>query len=95
MRKYVYPTVEHVQEVTDFKDAKVAKAAIEALMWLDQGAPHKFDGLPGKFTFTMGSYVSPITTDKGCGTACCLAGAIQMYLDGGNEDLKPKFSFNL
>jgi len=88
-----YPTVEHVQTVTDFKTRVYAEGAIEALKWLENGAPHKLDGLKGRFNFNMSEFI----TVKGqwnddterygsCGTACCIAGAIYAFSKKMNGD---------
>ena len=84
-----YPTVKHVQEVTDFKKESYAKGAIETLMWLEDGAPHKFDGLEGSFKFNMGEFIT--TSLNTCGTTCCIAGAIYAYSKRLNGNDHPLF----
>jgi hypothetical protein len=77
-----YPTVEHVQSLTKFKTDTRAEGALEALKWLEAGAPHKLDGLEGNFSFDMSEFIN---TRPKCGTACCIAGAIFAFenrLDG-------------
>jgi hypothetical protein len=99
-KERVYPTIEHIQKVTLFKSKKQAQGALETLIWLDQGAPHKFDGLKGNYRFAMDMWRRPIketdyANEMDCGTACCLAGAIwsfakklggDVYDDGPSED---------
>src|SRR5580704_8182560 len=81
MTKRTYPTIDHVREVTQFKSKKQAEGAIEALKWLDQGAPHKFDGLKGYYQFAMDVFLIAVRElndpppSQDCGTACCIAGA--------------------
>jgi hypothetical protein len=84
MSKHTYPTIDHVREVTQFKSKKQAEGAIEALKWLDDGAPHKFDGLKGNFKFAMDVFLMDVQElsnpePDDCGTACCIAGAIWAF----------------
>jgi hypothetical protein len=98
MTKRTYPTVEHIQKVTQFKKKKQAQGALEALIWLDRGAPEKFDGLKGHFSFAMDTFISPISEnyddytvkDMKCGTACCIAGAIWSFAKDMNGDMPKK-----
>jgi hypothetical protein len=88
----VYPTIEHIKEVTAFKTTKQAEGALETLIWLDQGAPHKFDGLKGNYKFAMDHFITPIEETQfdgirgapACGTACCIAGAIWSFAHNMN-----------
>lgn len=97
MAKRVYPTVEHIQEVTLFKKKKQAEGALETLKWLDKGAPHKFDGLKGNYKFAMDCWLSFVEdteycTEMDCGTVCCIAGAIWSFaerMDGNQPDDGP------
>ena len=79
-----YPTVEHVQKTTAFKKRARAEGAIETLKWLEDGAPHKFDGLKGTFLFNMDNY----QVNDGCGTVCCIAGAIDAFVNRLDGDEK-------
>lgn len=90
MTKRTYPTIEHIMKTTEFKTIKKAEGALETLMWLDEGAKHKFDGLKGRYRFAMDVFVAPLDATqyliKGedCGTACCIAGAIYSFAKGMN-----------
>jgi len=89
-------TVEHVQKTTDFKTRKYAEGAIEALKWLELGAPHQLDGLKGRFHFDMNEFISPVIEYKDkddyepehCGTVCCIAGAVYAFSKNMNGDRK-------
>ncbi len=70
------PSISTIMKNTAFKDKLTAKAAQEALKWLEAGAPHKYDGLPGDYTFDMGHFISK---SYNCSTTCCMAGAISLY----------------
>jgi len=90
MTKRTYPTIDHVREVTQFKSKKQAEGAIEALKWLDEGAPHKFDGLKGYYQFAMDVFLMDVQEldnpppSQDCGTACCIAGAIWAFTKNMN-----------
>lgn len=84
-----YPTVEEIMHNTDFKDKETALAALDALLWLEAGAPHKFSDLPGEYSFHMGHFITPADHDgylpnNICGTACCIAGAIELHKKKGD-----------
>jgi hypothetical protein len=86
-----YPTIEHIQEVTLFRSKKHAQGALETLKWLDQGAPHKFDGLKGRFKFAMDVFICDVqelydADPNDCGTVCCIAGAIYSFCHKANGD---------
>lgn len=91
-----YPTIEHVLKTTAFKYRKHAEGAIEALIWLEAGAPHQLDGLKGRFNFDMSEFLDQKTewveegefggADVDCGTICCIAGAIHAFSKGMNGD---------
>jgi hypothetical protein len=97
-KERVYPTIEHIQEVTLFNTKQKAKGALETLKWLDEGAPHKFAGLKGKFKFAMDHFIAEIGDTQyeigdtqykidgkqGCGTVCCMAGAIYSFSHKAN-----------
>jgi hypothetical protein len=94
-----YPTIEHVMKITDFNKPKLAEGAIETLKWLEQGAPHKLDGLKGKFSFNMAEFIASDieylwdeaeqrSTSATCGTICCIAGAIHAFTKRMNGDVR-------
>jgi hypothetical protein len=85
-----YPTIAHIRERTSFKTAIRARGALEALKWLEAGAPHKLDGLPGTFSFNMSHFLNShaFKPEGTCGTACCIAGAIHAFtkkMDGDKD----------
>jgi hypothetical protein len=87
MTKRKYPTQKHIMEVTDFKTKEKVKAALEALKWLEAGAPEKLDGLDGKFYFNMVNFINGTS----CGTNCCIAGAMYSHMNSLNGDNKDQY----
>jgi|SRR5579859_1352444 len=90
-----YPSIKDVQKNTGFKTDIAALGALETLYWLENGAPHKFDGLEGKFAFDMGSTVYIYDDEEkefayasapSCGTACCIAGAVEVFQKKGIKE---------
>ena len=81
INKHNVPSIETIMKNTAFKSYEKAEAAVQTLIWLESGAPEKFDGLPGKFKFDMTTYVTnENNVSTGCGTACCIAGSMVAYM---------------
>jgi hypothetical protein len=93
MRNYVYPTVKNVMEVTEFKERKMAEAAIKTLKWLDEGAPYK-KRIGNKFVkliFNMTQFIY----DNDCGTICCIAGVMTLFKDKDKLNLEQIRHYNI
>lgn len=53
------------------------------LAWLDAGAPHVVQGVPTKIHFDMSSFNEQSDDPEFCGSACCIAGALDIMNDLG------------